>query len=393
MTQAKLPHHSDQVDVLALIRRYRVLIAINTLLACSLFLGATFVIPQKFKSIATITIYTKYFQNPLVKDFLPELYDTSELRAQRENLIRQSFSDDYLNELGEREQIFKSAPHSGERDTELDELRKRIEIFSLQTTTFTVSFLYSDKKKTYDIEKEVVSRVMNTLFSDRRQTITNIRDSIQRRVEGISLNPRGGNPDPMASARPELLRKELAELQEQIQALENQYTPQHPKVAKLRERAKLIEGWLKTAGAQKQNSYDKPVLIDGQPRSVTKEVYEDLLKKLNYLNILLDMDQESANDYVAILNPPSRPTGPVWPNRAVFLMWGLLTGLLVSAMIILVMEYFERTAPSVREFARELDIPYLGAIPRIPWEDTHGKPVRVKLDALKKKKLRFEEWN
>jgi uncharacterized protein involved in exopolysaccharide biosynthesis len=394
---------ADQIDIPALIRRYRALIAINLLVACGLFVSAAFVLPQKFKSIATITIYTKYFQNPLVKDFLPELYDTGELKAQRENLIRQSFSDEWLNGLGDREHLFKSQPGSPERETDLEELRKRIETFSLQSTTFTVSFIHSDKKKTLSIEKEIVDRVIDTLITERRQAITKVRDSIQRRVEGISLTANNGsggngNPDPMASARPELLRKELAQLQEQVKALENQYTPQHPKVAKLRERMTLIEGWLEKAGGSHGKSYDKPVLIDGQPHAVTKEVYEDLLKKLNYLNILLDMDQDGANDYVAVLSPPSRPLSPVWPNKAVFLMWGMLTGLLVSAMVMLITEYFERTAPSVRDFARELELPYLGTLPKVPWGEIHGKPGAKggggkPAAAPKKKQLRFEEWN
>lgn len=361
----------------------------NIGVACTIFLAVTFILPQKFKSTATITIYTKYFQNPLVKDFLPELYDTSELKAQRENLIRQSFSDEFLNVLGDRHKLFKSAPESLERATEMDEVRKRIETYSVQSTTFTVAFTHSDKKTTYEIEKEIVARVMETLAEERRATISKIRDSIQRRVEAISLNS-SGNPDPMASARPELLAKEMAQLQEQVKALENQYTPQHPKVAKLRDRMALIEGWLKSAGGGKSKSYDKAMLIDGQPKAVTKEVYEDLLKKLNYLNILLDMDQEGANDYVAVLNPPSRPLSPVWPNKAVFLLWGMLTGILVSSMIILVTEYFERTAPSARDFARELELPYLGAVPRVPWEEIDGKPRKA---PGKKKPARFEEWN
>jgi hypothetical protein len=331
-----------------------------------------------------------------VKDFLPELYDTTELKAQRENLIRQSFSEEFLESLGNRYKLFKSAPGSGERLTEMEDLRKRIETYSTQSTTFTVAFTYNDKVKTFEIEKEMVNRVVDTLFGERRNTITKIRDSIQRRIEAISLNTGSGgtgNPDPMASARPELLQKELVQLQEQARALQNQYTNQHPKVSKLLERISLIESWLAKTDAGKTRSYDKPMLTDGQPRAVTKEVYEDLLKKLNYLNIIIDMDQERANDYVAILSPPSRPTSPIWPNKAVFLLWGLLSGLIASAMIIMLTEYFERTAPSVREFARDLDLQYLGALPRVPWGDIVGAKPRKTAAGPKRKQVRFEEWN
>ena len=130
----------EPIDILALVRRYRFLIAINLFLAIGFFVGLAFILPPKYKSSGTLTIFSKYFQNPLVRDFLPELTDAIELRAQRENLIRQCFTEDYLNQLGTKFGLFRSSDETQEHLNELEALRKNIEIFPVGATTFTVGF-------------------------------------------------------------------------------------------------------------------------------------------------------------------------------------------------------------------------------------------------------------
>ncbi len=390
MSQGTRVAIDDQIDIFAIGKRYRRLILVNVTVAVTVFVALAYILPPKFKSIGTLTIYSKYFQNPLVKDFIPELSDGIELRAQRENLIRQSFSDEYLEELGKKYHLLKYGPNTPEHLTEMEELRKDIEIFPVQATTFNVGFTNRDRVVTYNVAKDAIKRVVDTLLNERRQTIVKARDSIQRRVEGISLSA-PGRADPMAAARPDVLRKEYLQLQEQVAALENQYTPQHPKVMKLRERMNLLQSWMRKSAPSRENFSDKPLLIDGEQKTVTKEVYDDLLKKLNYLNVLLDMDQDITSEYVSILTPPNRPISAVWPNKPMFLFWGLLTGLLASAIVILATEYYERTAPTARDFANELSLPYFGNLPRVPWADI--KQTAKPGGRAKKPRPRFEEWN
>ena len=74
-----------------------------------------------------------------------------------------------------------------------------------------------------------------------------------------------------------------------------------------------------------------------------------------------------------------------------FFFWGLLSGLLATALMIVVNEYYERTAPSVSEIASELSIPYMGSLPKVAWgELTFMKGAK---SSPKKPRKRLEEWN
>src|SRR5436305_1009145 len=71
-----------------------------------IFVGAAYVLPKRFKSSSVLTVYTAYFQNPLVKDFLPAVQDATELKAQRESLIRQGLDMDFIERTGDKYRLF-----------------------------------------------------------------------------------------------------------------------------------------------------------------------------------------------------------------------------------------------------------------------------------------------
>src|SRR5437660_10411979 len=95
-------------DVPRLFSKYGRLIVTGTLISVALFISAASLLPKKYKAHFVLTIYTKYFQSPLVGDFIPELSESSEIRSQRESLIRQVLTPDYLDSLGERYGIYGS---------------------------------------------------------------------------------------------------------------------------------------------------------------------------------------------------------------------------------------------------------------------------------------------
>lgn len=364
----------DSLDFSSMIqavrKRYRFIIA-AILLSMFTFLSATFVLPKKYKSSASLTIYTKYFQNPLVKDFLPEIYDNNELKSQRQTLIKKSFSADFLDEIGEKNNLFKFPKGDLRHSTEQYELQKRIEVFSLETTTFQIAFTGKTPEETYNVMEAIVKRVSETLALERRKTIAQLRDSIRRRIETMAL-AMDSTTDPLASVRPELLQAELDRINAQAQALRTQYTDRHPMVLKLRARAEVLKKWLSTAtktGAAGGANTEAP-LVGGEPRDPSLLVYTDLLKKLNYLNIVLEMEEGSGSAYVGVLQQPMLPDSPVFPRKSVFLFWGLLTGLMLAATVLLLQEYVARSHASPEQFAANLGIEYYGPLPTIQWKQS-----------------------
>ena len=61
----------NAADAFGLLSKYRRLIILGTTLGVTLFLAAALTLPKKYKSHFTLTIYAKYFQNPLIRDFIP----------------------------------------------------------------------------------------------------------------------------------------------------------------------------------------------------------------------------------------------------------------------------------------------------------------------------------
>lgn len=344
----------DVVDVGDFLRilKKRSLLILGVVGICSAgFLAAAYILPKKYKSSTVLTIYTRYFHLPLVKDFTQDTTDGRELRIQRESLIRQALSDSFLDELGQKYKIFRHPIdhiyHHGERQ----EFLKQIEILSLNEATYEISYITKDPEVAYQIVSNVLQQVIQTLVTERRNKITSLRDAIRKNIETIGLMVKQ-SADPRAADRPELLLQEKRRLDSQIEALTKNYTVKHPAVARLIARANVLERWLKSAqshseiGSPDNSGMDtaaimKP-LVGGEPTEAEMEVYADLIQKLNYLNIAYDVEGSDKPSYVGMIEPPFRPYKALWPKKSLFLMWGIMTGLLISAFLLFCLEYLKK---------------------------------------------------
>src|ERR1700687_3972472 len=109
-------------DVPRLFSKYWPSMIIATLVSTTLFIIAANHIPKKYKAHFILTIYSKYFQSPLIGDFIPELSESSEMRSQRESLIRQVLTPDYLDALGKKYGIYASSKNTAEATSWLQTL-------------------------------------------------------------------------------------------------------------------------------------------------------------------------------------------------------------------------------------------------------------------------------
>jgi LPS O-antigen subunit length determinant protein (WzzB/FepE family) len=373
----------DFHDLLEVIRRERVLILAIVVCCVGTFVAATALIPRKYKSSAQLGIYSEYFQNPLIKDFLPETYETTELRSQRETLVRSTFDSEFLDQLGEKYHLYRSMPATPKRIIERQEFAKNIETYLVQGTTVQVTFTGQDANQSFGIVGDIVERAQQTLMKERRKTVENLRNSIRERLDSLAISDGlAPAPAPLSASRPIVLDAELARLESQISTLSQLYTPHHPEVRRLQQRADLLRSWLKrgeTARAAVKNTGTIPpkstetARPGGEPREVSKQVYEDLVRKLSYLDIVLAMDQTAKANYVTVIESPTLPTSPIYPRPAVFAFWGLLVGCLLATFTVLLREFFERNALSMENFAENVGAVYLGAMPRLDWtQDVDG---------------------
>lgn len=359
----------DFPDVGGLLRKYHRLILLIMLICVSLFVAAAFLLPKKYKVKAVLNISSGYFQNTMVRDFVPEVNDGSELRAQRESLLNEALGPRFIEEIAEKYGLLSNnslgdSKAERRRALELDELKKRLEIIGIGTTSFQIGFLYSKPEVAYNVTQDALIKAMEHLRSERRKSLIAIRDSIRRQMDSMVIEGSKA-PDPTSNEKPDLLRQELRRVQEQIRALKSQYTDRHPRVVELSRRADLLSKWLKDAGADSAPSTeaDWSATSHRETLRVSAQVYEDLVRKVNYLNVALDADAAGALSPVKIVLQPMMPLAPLWPNKKLMLGWGVMTGLLLSIVAIFFLELVMNAPSQLTQLAKTLNSHYMGELP------------------------------
>ncbi len=386
-------------DALAVFQKHRLFVISSTLVTALLFTLVSFKIPKKYKVHFDLTIYSKYFQNPLIRDFIPEIDDSAEMRSQRESLIRQSLTPDFVDSLGERYGLYKStqvpavrtqwqewilriksgaeklgllSPHT---DTVLgsphaidrEELLTHIQILGITGDTFRVAFVGSDPQIVYQVTQDLYTQITKTLLQVRYDNLVNIRDAIRKRMESIGYNMVSA-PDPGPTDRMQPIRDQLGDVRNQIRNLITQYTEEHPRVQELRDRERMLTKLLEDAGVASNDPGRHTRGVPGQSTDAAKDIYSDLMKKMNYLNIAIDSDQQRQSDYFATLESPIYPTSPLFPKKALFALWGCAVGFLGSLFISAIREYFVLTTLHTSGLAEKLHLPVIGELPQVRWK-------------------------
>lgn len=427
-------------DLFEIFSKYASWIVTCTVLSIALFAMAGLVVPKRYKTDFVLAIHSDYFQNPLTHDLTPTVYDTSEMRSQRESLIRQTLSLPFIDSLGEKYGIYQSSggglirilPHSVEslldalgiagstrgmsaHSEERQDLISRIQVLNLSGDTFEVSFIYSDPEVTFQVIQDIYNQVTGGLMAVRRNNMIAARDAIQSRLNSLSssLPPppqteSAANPVPISSI-PEnnsaeivgtssvpdafdsrlSVDQELADVRNQIQVFSIRYTENHPLMKELRQREQILTS-LQKAGLANPSTNSPRVtpplqssFIGQAPPDAIRDLYSDLLRKLNYLNISLESDQSNTSNYFATLQSPLYPIAPLGPKEALFILWGFAVGFVGSFFMAAIRETFDRTALHAPVLSQKLGLPLLGKLPVVPWTTFsriqlgHGRSLRV----------------
>jgi hypothetical protein len=243
--------------------------------------------------------------------------------------------------------------------------------------------------------KAAMEQVIHTLVIQRRKTLANARDAIRSRLESISFQT-GKTFDPIASNRPEVLSRELTKLEEETQALLRHFTPRHEEVQKRMARIAWIKSYLadhpvtSAAGAEEADSTSQ---LGSDSETPSKDVYQELLKKLNYLNVALEMEKTDLVSYFGVLEQPTIPIGAFAPKRFKFLGFGVMAGLLLGLFAVLMQEYLKSLAPSAEKRAEAWGAPLLGTLPVLRWPALIERKGDSKPLSEKAEKPNVSEWN
>ena len=312
---------------------------LNTIcISCALSLGSYFLLPKTYKVSAAISLQTQYFQLPLVSGFMPETNDPQELRAKREALMHLALNQKFLSVIATRYKLVKD-PTSSE-DIEL--LSKQFEMVPSGASTFSISFIAKDPNLAFQVLEDFLSHLKTVMTEERKTLLLNLHDAIQEQLESITVNKQGETASAILSTRPDLVQRQIDKIQNQIVTLKKSFSEAHPKIAALKQKIVELSQYSSTQAFSETsppNFSPADLFSAAQVEPASKELFDDLIRKYRYLEVVIYMDQQNKDHYMSFINEPYIPRAPIFPRLPLLLTWGLTFGFLLGAIRVFLKEF------------------------------------------------------
>jgi polysaccharide chain length determinant protein (PEP-CTERM system associated) len=214
---------------------------------------------------------------------------------------------------------------------------------------------------------------------------------------------------------PDTLEQQMAVLQDQLAALLSRYTPEHPDVIKLKSqiedlkkrlaadpgtkdasetppsfrepasiqelRAKIKQDDLNIAELTKrqgliqdqihnlQGRIQSSPMVEQQFKELTRnyqtasEIYNELLKKRENSAMATTLEHQQESETFKVLDPPSLPVKPSYPNKIKFAGGGTGAGLALALATLYLLAFTDKTMYSERDIELSLKLPVLAMVP------------------------------
>jgi succinoglycan biosynthesis transport protein ExoP len=101
----------------------------------------------------------------------------------------------------------------------------------------------------------------------------------------------------------------------------------------------------------------------------SKSNYDDLLKKENESRMATNMEELQRGERFTILDPPSLPLKPVFPNRLKMCGMGFVVGIVLGAILVGILEFLDDRIHGDKEIKKLLPIAIFSEVPEILTEN------------------------
>lgn len=378
-------------DIPSLIGKYWKILLSGALIGVILFVGLSFVIPPRYKVSFMFTIDPRFFQSPLVGEFIPGAGSPGEMKTQGESLLRQSFTPEFLDSLDQQFHLYyvSTGPHEPRNliqkakralknqllswgvmaapvdptylmASERQDLIRHIELFNAYGTTYRIGFIHSNPDTAYRVAQELYKNSSEFLLAFRTRNMTNIQDAMNRRLASLNVGADTLTPPPTSPVAPDATREQLDRVRNELRSASRQFTEAHPYIQELKKQESMLESELES-GVRVTAAPRPNTAVDGE---ANKSLYGDLTRKINYLKIAMDSDRARQSEYLSLLEPPIYPSAPLFPKKPLFALYGFGFGVVVALFASVLLEYFDRSAFRAEVLAKQMDLPILGTLPR-----------------------------
>jgi len=211
---------------------------------------------------------------------------------------------------------------------------------------------------------------LSSRYTDRYPEVENLKDEIAKTekmrdalVAELKTKSNGGRQfdstatrdisDPSQNSTP-------LQLQGQLQANQTEIENREQAIAGLKAKVNSYQDRLNTQPALEQQLAD---LSRGYEQS--KANYDELLKKQNESEMATSMEHMQQGERFSMLDPPSLPLKPAFPNRLIFCGAGLGIGLVFGLLVVGGLEFMDDRLHSEKEIKTLLPMGILSEIPEV----------------------------
>jgi polysaccharide chain length determinant protein (PEP-CTERM system associated) len=208
-------------------------------------------------------------------------------------------------------------------------------------------------------------------YTDRYPDVQNLKDEVAKTekmrdellVDLKAKSTSGGQASQASGARDTrngVQNSALAQVESQLQANKVEITNREQSAASLKARIDQYQARLNDEPAREQELDD---ITRGYDQS--KANYDDLLKKKNESALATSMEQMQQGERFTMLDPPSLPTSPDFPNRLKLCGIGLGVGLALGLLVVGGLELTNDRLYGEKEITTLLPVAILADIPEV----------------------------
>jgi len=224
-------------------------------------------------------------------------------------------------------------------------------------------------------------RDLSATYGDQYPEVRKVKDQIAKteaeRDRLLAEQKTNGNKGTVESSAPAPYSERgakdpstVAQLQSQLKANQIEIENRERGIAALGARIGEYQGRLNQEPVREQQLAD---LTRGYDQS--KASYDNLLKKKNDSAMATSMERLQQGERFRMIDPPSLPLKPTFPNRLKFCGIGLMVGLVLGVGTVAAAEMFDDRVYSETELRKLLPVPVLSELPiiGIPEEEQRDK--------------------
>lgn len=193
---------------------------------------------------------------------------------------------------------------------------------------------------------------MKSRYTDNHPAVVQIRDEIakteQLKSEMAKDKDKGDVP----------LTRGVAEIQSQLKGTDLDIQNRQKEIAALQSKMQAYENRLNETPLREQQLQE----LSGD-YSQSRANYDDLLKKKNESALATNLEKSQQEEQFVVLDPPSFPNNPYFPNRLLFTLGGLVAGIAAAFAIALLLEALDDRIHAEEEIPAISKAPVLVAIP------------------------------